>query len=229
MAFRFADSALVGTATVAVIAMTAALLAGCVTPIALDKESPDLSYKFAQPTAVAVIDDRDTLHDGKPPTFIGRAHSVFGIPSDMETYPWLITDKTKRGQTLAQALEDRIVVGLNDEGWQVAPVVLDSLPEVPDAAAVLRTNGSQRLVVLTLKRWFVSVNLNWVGAFNFDWGYRLVVYDPQGKMLVDVADAGRDVVDMQASESPQNMIKMAFRARLIKILERPELMTALQP
>ena len=204
------------------------LLSGCVTPIALDKESPDVAYKVTRPIALSVLDDREWLREGKPPTFIGRAHGVFGIPSDMETYPWLISDKTKKGQTLAQALADRIAVGLNDEGWKVTSIESGPNPDQATVTALLSTQGSEQLVVLTLTQWFISVNLNWVGAFNFDWGYRLAVYDQQGKSLLGVEDKGRDVVDMQASESPQNMIKMAFRARLIKILERPDLQAALE-
>ena len=51
--------------------------------------------------------------------------------------------------------------------------------------------------------------------------------DDKGNVVTTFADSGRDVVDMKADESPQNMIKMAFRERLIKILERPELKTVL--
>jgi hypothetical protein len=195
------------------------LLSGCVTPIALDKESPDVAYKVSRPISLSVLDDREWLREGKPPTFIGRAHGVFGIPSDMETYPWLISDKTKKG---------RIALGLNDEGWKVTSIESSANPDQATVTALLTSQGSERLVVLTLTQWFISVNLNWVGAFNFDWGYRLAVYDQQGKSLLGVEDQGRDVVDMQASESPQNMIKMAFRARLIKILERPDLQSALE-
>ena len=212
----------------AAIGSLSVMLSGCVTPIALDKESPDVTYKVIRPIAVSVVDDREWLREGKPPTFIGRAHGVFGIPSDMETYPWLISDKAKKGQALAQALADRIAVGLNDEGWKVTSVESEATPDEATVTALLSARGSERLVVLTLTQWFISVNLNWVGAFNFDWGYRLAVYDERGKRLLGVDDQGRDVVDMQASESPQNMIKMAFRARLIKILERPDLQSALQ-
>jgi hypothetical protein len=207
---------------------TLLLLAGCVTPIPLHQEAPDLSYKVTSPVVLTVIDERDVLAEGKPPTFIGRAHGAFGIPSDMQVYPWFVSDKAKKEQTLAQALEDRIVVGLNDEGWQLTATGDAGRPTREDVAAQLASRNAQRMVVLSITRWFASLNLNWVTAFNFDWGYQLEVFDAQGAAVASIADAGRDVVDAKADQSPQNMLKLAFRDRLIKILERPELRAALQ-
>jgi hypothetical protein len=204
------------------------LLAGCVTPIPMEQEAPDLSYRVTSPVVLAVIDERDVLAEGKPPTFIGRAHGVFGIPSDMQVYPWFVSDKGKKEQTLAQALEDRIVVGLNDEGWQLTATGDAKRPTREDVVAQLASRNAQRMVVLSITRWFASINLNWVTAFNFDWGYKLEVLDAQGATVASIADSGRDVVDAKADQSPQNMLKLAFRDRLIKILERPELRAALQ-
>ncbi len=197
-----------------ILLLLAVLLSGCVTPIPLEKEAPDLSYKAATAVVVSVVDERDVLAQGKPPTFIGRAHSLFGIPAD---------------QTLAQALEERIVVGLSDEGWQVTGAGSNARLAPDAVVAMLASRGAQRMVILSITQWFASINLNWVTAFNFDWGYRLEVLDAQGHVVASIVDAGRDVVDEKADESPQNMMKMAFRDRLIKILERPELQAALQP
>ena len=219
---------IVNASAIASLALAASLLlGGCVTPIPLAQEAPDLSYKSARPLVVAVTDERKYLAEGKPPTFIGRAHGVFGIPSDMLVYPWFVSDKAKKDQTLAQAIEDRVVVGLGDEGWSLSGAALTAPPTAEQAAALLEQRKAQRLLSLALTDWFVSVNLNWVGAFNFDWGYRVEVFDDKGGVVTTFADSGRDVVDMKADESPQNMIKMAFRERLIKILERPELSSAL--
>jgi hypothetical protein len=206
----------------------ASMLAGCVTPIPLAQEAPDLSYKVTAPTVVSVVDQRDLLKEGKPPTFIGVAHATFGIPSDMQTYPWFVSDKARKDQTLAQALEERIVVGLNDDGWQLTGAALTKPPTNDEAVSLLAARSAQRLLVLSLTKWYVSINLNWVTAFNFDWGYQLEVYDPQGNAVANVVDSGRDVVDMKADDSAQNQIKMAYRDRLIKILERPEVRAALE-
>jgi len=203
------------------------LLTGCVTPIPLAQEAPDLSYKATRPMVVAVIDERDYLAQGKPPTYIGRVHGLFGIPGDMQTYPWFVSDKSKKKQTLAQALEERIVVGLNDEGWQLVTAGYTTRPTKDETVTLLATHNVQRLLILSITQWFASINLNWVTAFNFDWGYRFDVLDEQGIVVASIADFGRDVVDEEAKQSPQNTIKMAFRERLIKIFEQPEVKTIL--
>lgn len=212
----------------AVLLAAGTMLTGCVTPIPMAQEAPDLNYKVARPVVVTVVDERDVLSEGKPPTFIGVAHTVFGIPTDMQAYPWFVSDKAKKDQTLAQALEERIVVGLNDEGWQLTGAALAKPPTKDEAVSLLAARGAQRLLVLSLTKWYASINLNWVTAFNFDWGYRLEVYDPQGNAVANIVDSGRDVVDMKADDSPQNRIKIAYRERLIKILERPEVRAALE-
>jgi hypothetical protein len=204
------------------------LLTGCVTPIPLAQEAPDLSYKVTRPVVLIVIDERDILAQGKPPTFIGRAHGTFGIPTDMQAYPWFVSEKDKKEQTLAQALEERIAVGLNDEGWQLAAANNAKRPMKDEAVSLLATHNAQRLLVLSIKQWFVSLNLSWVTAFNFDWGYNLDVLDAKGATVASITDSGRDVVDEKADDSYQNQIKLAFRERLIKILERPDLRAALQ-
>lgn len=210
------------------ILLTGILLTGCVTPIPLAQEAPDLSYKTTNSLVVAVIDERDILAQGKPPTYIGRAHGTFGIPSDMQTYPWFVSDKNKKEQTLAEALEERIVVGLNDEGWQSSAAGYTTRPTKDEAVSLLATHSAKHLLTLSITKWFVSINLNWVSAFNFDWGYKLEVLDAQGVVVTHISDSGRDEVDEEAKQSFQNLIKLAYRERLIKILERPEVRAALQ-
>jgi len=204
------------------------LLGGCVAHLPLTQQSPDLPYTATRAVAVAVLDERDVLAEGKAPNFIGRAHVSFGIPTDITVYPWYESDKSKKDRTLASALEERIVAGLNDEGWQLSAAGLAKQPAPEEVAVLLGSLGAERLLVLTLKQWFVSLNLNWVSAFNFDWAYTLRIYDSTGIELVQLADAGRDVVDEQANQSPANHIRLAYRARLIKILERSEVRAALQ-
>jgi hypothetical protein len=117
---------------------------------------------------VTVVDERDVLAEGKPPTFIGRAHVTFGIPADMQVCPWSVADKAKKDQTLAQELQECIVVALNDEGWQLSGVDFTKAPSKADAVSLLAARSGQLLLVLSLTKWFVSMNLNWVTASKFD-------------------------------------------------------------
>lgn len=205
-----------------------ALLAGCVTPLPIEKTAPDLSYKITRPVTITVIDSRDVLAEGKPATYVGKAHGVFGIPSDLQVYPVLTQDKAKKSQTLAQNLQERIAVGLNDEGWHMTPAELPKVPSKDEIGPLVAVDGIERVIVLTLKTWYFSLNLSLVSAFNFDWGYNLQILNAQGETLANLSDNGRDVVDVKGSDSYGNQVNLAYRDRLIKIFERPEVNAALQ-
>jgi hypothetical protein len=46
--------------------------------------------------ALTLIDARPILkEETKPATYIGVAHSVFGIPTDMQVYPWAALKEEK--------------------------------------------------------------------------------------------------------------------------------------
>jgi len=79
-------------------------LAGCVANTPLAQQSPDVGYSVKRNVVVAVFDQRPELAEGKPVTYIGRAHSVFGIPADIQVYPWIAADKAKKDQSLANAI-----------------------------------------------------------------------------------------------------------------------------
>jgi hypothetical protein len=53
------------------------------------------------------------------------------------------------------------------------------------------------------------------------------VFDRAGAPITTFKDSGQDVVKEHASDSPRNMITVAYRERLEKLLERPELRSAL--
>jgi hypothetical protein len=212
----------------AALALTA-LLAGCVTPIAIRDQAIAPAYTAPGTLLVAVVDERDAvLKEGKPPTYIGRAHASFGIPIDMQVYPWVSEDSANKKQTLSQALEERIVVGMKERGWKVASADLASAPQPGQVAQLLRERQADRLLLMRVKQWFVSVNLNWVGSFNLDWSVAATVFGPQGGTLLGFEDANSDVIELQAKQSPGNSVRMAYRARLTKIFERPDLRAALE-
>jgi len=207
-----------------------ALLGSCVTPVSLQDQAVAPTYAGPGTLLVAVIDERPSvLKEGKPPSFMGHAHVSFGIPVDMHVYPWLTKDSTDKNETLARALEDRIVVGMKDHGWKAIAADLKSVPSADQIPQLLHDQGADRLLVIRLTEWFVSVNLNWVGKFDFDcWGVAITVSGSQGHPTLGFSDAGTDVVDLESKQSPANSIRLAYRARLTKILERPELQAALR-
>jgi hypothetical protein len=205
----------------------ALLLSACVAPIPITDQAPKVSYSTNEKIAVAVIDARPVLKsEQKPATYIGRAHGVFGIPSDMQLYPWVAL-KEEKNLTLAQELEQRIAEGLQTTG---ANTVRVQAAEHADAAAAKRAAlalDPERILLISLDEWAVDINLNWVGSFDFDWGYTVEVCDKTGAQIVMFKESGQDVVKEHASDSPRNMITAAYRERLQKLLEHPELRAAL--
>lgn len=202
------------------------VLSGCVSHLPLEAQSPDLSFLDEDTIVISVIDERSNNRDIAPDV-IGKAHGVFGIPSKMKTFPWFESDKENKDITLREALEDRIVFGLNDEGWKTLPAGLNQQPTRDEIIELLDGANAENLLLLVLNDWYVSINLNWVTAFNFDWGVTVNVFDDKANLLFSETSSGRDVVDAQASQSWPNMIRLAYRDRLVKILEEQSIEDAL--
>jgi hypothetical protein len=220
----------IGRAPAAALVLWALAASGCLVPqLPLAEQSPDLSYSPGAPLLVSVVDTRDWLAKGKRNTFIGRAHTAYGIPVDIYVYPWLSADKKHKKQPLAEALEERIVLGLADEGWTVDAAATPERMTREQISETLRAKGAQRLLVLAVRKWFVSLNLNVVSAFNFDWAIDAEVFDASAGELAKLSAGGRDVVVVDPDQSYPNIIGIAYRERLIKILEEPILRAALAP
>jgi hypothetical protein len=211
------------------IILVSILLPGCVATIPMVEQSPSLSYTDEEKIVVSVIDKRKRVREGlKPPDFIGIAHGTYGIPADWSVYPTLTGfDSEKSMQTLAEFLEERILFGLNEDGWKVAAAGFPFAPSESEIVRRLEEEQAERLLLLTLEEWFVRINLNWVSAFNFDWGATVEVYDRQAQSIFGTSMSGRDVIDEEASESHRNHILRAYRDRLVNILEDVEVRQAL--
>lgn len=220
---RIGQVALNGLGLLAILSLT-----GCVTPIPVKDQAATASYIPVSPVVIAVIDERPELQQGKKTNYIGRAHITFGIPADIFVYPFLTEDKAYKEQSLAAALEERLVLGLNEHGWAASPAGFEFRRPTEDIVSLLGKNGSRRFLQLAIKSWEVSLNLNWVSAFNFDWGIEVEVIDESGQSIARYQDAGRDVVDEEADQSPANHVRLAFRERLIKILDDERLRLAMQ-
>ncbi|HSH09448.1 MAG TPA: hypothetical protein VK995_03615, partial [Oceanipulchritudo sp.] len=187
---------------------------------------PDLTYLNKEKIVISVVDERWRLAQGKATKEMGVAHAVFGIPAAVYTYPWYV-DKEHKEQTLAEAIEERIVLGLNDEGWDASPAGITASPSEEEIVKIIKDKGAKNLMVMVLKDWWVDFNTNWVSDFNFDWDVVVDIYDESGQSVGRYAEGGRDIVKESASDSWPNMFRRAFRERLIKILEQPDLAKAL--
>jgi len=177
---------------------------------------------------VSVVDQRERVKNGKPRTFIGVAHGAFGIPADWNVNPVLAVEEGDKKRDLAEFLQYRVVQGLTEKGWNATGAASQTLaPTDEEANRILADSGAQTLLLMKLNEWYFSINLSWVTAFNFDTDTEVVVYRSGLGKAFEKRFAGRDVVDQQASQSPQNQILMAYRDQLAEILNDPEVKQAL--
>ncbi|PKG56634.1 hypothetical protein CXF83_18320 [Shewanella sp. Choline-02u-19] len=203
-------------------------LSGCVSPIALQEQTPTPEYNNAAPILISVIDNRKKVKEGKPETFVGRVHATFGIPVDWDVDTILATEKDDKSLTLSQWLQKRIVKGLTEKGWQVKPADFKTVPTETIASYTLTEQGSQHLLVLDLQEWFFSINLNWVSSFNFDTNVDTYLFDKDSGLTYQHNTQERDVIDEKADESPQNNVLRAYHDQLLQILSDPALKAQIQ-
>jgi hypothetical protein len=213
---------------VATILLVALSLTGCVTPVALEKQAPTAEYVPSGTVAIAVVDQRErVLKGGKPPTFIGKAHGAFGIPADWHVKPVLSTEEGDKERTLAEFIQHRLMTGLGRSGWSVVSTDLSGDHGTLNPSATLQASGAGHLLMLVLKEWYFSLNLNWVTAFNFDTEVDVIVASSHSGDTLRKTIKDRDVIDEEAKQSPQNLILQAYRGQLLQILMDADVKDAL--
>jgi len=200
---------------------------GCATHIPIDEQLPSVEYKSTDRLVFSVIDSRQRVIEGKSKDFIGVAHGVFGIPVDWHVKNAIAVEEGDKERNLSQWLQYRIVKGLENNGWDVVSVDLESVPTFDQANNILEENASKTMLILNLKEWYFSINLNWVSAFNFDTNTTVIVNLINKGETLSKDFAERDVIDEKATESPQNNILRAYRDQIKQILNDPEVKNAL--
>lgn len=214
--------------SVACLACLSISLTGCVSPIAFNQQIPELAYSPNGKVLVSVVDERKRVkEDGKKPSFIGIAHGAFGIPTSFHVAQLLATEDGDKERDLATWLQYRIANGLEQKGWQTEVKDYVSIPTPEVATTDLEATRASKLLALVLKEWYFSMNLNWVTAFNFDTNAEVYIFDVNDGNILTKEFKERDVIDEQASESPQNNVLRAYKAQLQQILNDPEVREAL--
>ena len=192
-------------------------LSGCVTPIPLAEQTPQIAYKATDKVVISVIDNRKRVKEGKPKNYVGKAHASFGIPVDWHVNQVLATEDSDKDKNLSQFIEHRLTAGLSKSGWDVVSANIDSRPDKATAAEIITKHQAQKLLILDLEEWYFSINLNWVTAFNFDTNTKVYVYEINNGITLEKTIKERDVIEEKSSESPQNNVLRAYRDQLIDI------------
>ena len=203
-------------------------LTGCVTPLSLDEQTPKVNYVENEKVLIGIVDERKKVKAGKADTFVGVAHSSFGIPINWHVSDILSTEKLDKKKNLSNWLEYRIVTGLNSKGWHAESVYLNNNESESEINSILKENEAKTLIKLTLHEWYFSINLNWVTAFNFDTDTTFDIYHLENGAVLTKQFKERDVIEESANESPQNNVLRAYRDQLEQMFNDPQIKEALE-
>ncbi|MCG9651242.1 hypothetical protein L1D54_22255 [Vibrio brasiliensis] len=205
------------------------VLSGCVSPISLEEQSPNPSISHQDNIVISVLDNRARLiEEEKPNHFVGTAHGSFGIPFDWHVEQILATEDGDKDKNLAQFIEHRLTTGFKESGWNATEAGVESIDSDEKALEILKSHNADKLLVINIREWYFSINLNWVTAFNFDTDSIVSVYEVQDGKIVEKRFQDRDVIEEKADESPQNNVLRAYRDQLVEIVTDPEIQAALE-
>lgn len=210
-----------------IIALTAALLlSGCVATAPLAEQVPVPSYLPTSSVVVSVVDERERIREGGNPAAIGRAHGVYGIPATWRVHPVISVEDGDRDRTAAQWLQNRLARGLTDSGWSVSEATLPMDATTQQVDEVL--GAAPTLLLLRLKEWWFSMNLNWVSAYTFTNDVEVSVYRQGEGLVLTKRFEAKDIIDEKASESPRNNILRMYSGKLTEYLDDAEVRAALE-
>jgi hypothetical protein len=203
------------------------LTTGCVSSMPFQEQLPQAAYEPEEKVLISVIDQRHRVQKGKPRDFIGVAHGSFGIPFDWSVKQVLNVAEGDKERDLAAFLQHRLSSGLQQQGWKIQDAQLSQLPSEQEALALLQNQGADTLLLVELKEWYFSINLNWVSAFNFDTDANVHVFKQHEGKILEKNIAERDVIEERSNQSPQNNILGAYRDQLRQIINDPEVRNTL--
>jgi hypothetical protein len=208
--------------------LSTALLSGCVVTAPLSEQVPVPSYTLTSAVVVSVVDERERTREGGSPNDIGRVHGVYGIPTTWRVHPAISVEEGDRERTAAQWLQNRLARGLEDSGWSVSEASLAMDVTTEQMQDALSAAPGAALLLLRLKEWWFSMNLNWVSAYTFTNDVEVSVFrQGEGVVLAKRFDV-KDIIDEQASESPRNNILRMYSSKLTEYLDDAEVRAALE-
>ena len=207
------------------VAMAAMLVTACVTPRAMELQNPTVAYKASSKVLVGVVESRPRVQGGKPAAFIGYIR-MYGAPADLTTDVLTLAEKGK-GKTVSTYLSERVAAGLKTAGSDVVVVKADR--EVTDAEvdAILAANGGGVLVTIIDREYHVDINANWVGKFQFNTDFEVVVQKAGKGTVLRKRFTENAAIQGKGEDSWANQVADATKAKLEQILTDPEVAAAL--
>jgi hypothetical protein len=202
------------------------LVAGCVTPMTVEQQTPAVSYKPAEKTLVAVIESRTRVtEEGRPDSFLGYARN-YGIPNHWGTKEIYAFSPEDKGKPVTDILASRIAGGLTAAGGQAEVVSLKAPATEAEVRELLDAKAAGQLLTVNLQNWHFDLSINWVGKVRFDNEANLIVQRPEGTLLAKHV-AASDAVQADAKQSWQNILMLMYKDKLQTYLNDEEVKAAL--
>ncbi|RYF95532.1 MAG: hypothetical protein EON95_01085 [Caulobacteraceae bacterium] len=207
------------------VAAAAMLVTACVTPRPMELQNPTVAYKASSKVLVGVVEARERVKGGKPGTFIGYIR-MYGAPADLTVDVLTMAEKGK-GKTASTYLGERIAAGLKAAGSDVVVVRADR--EVTDAEAnsILAANGGGVLLTIIDRDYHVDINANWVGKFQFNTDFEVIVQKAGKGTVLRKRFAEKAAIQAAGEDSWANQVADATKAKLQQILSDAEVQAAL--
>jgi hypothetical protein len=209
------------------LAMAAALfVAGCVTPLTVEQQSPAVQYQVPGRTLVAVVDSRERVAQGKATNFLGFAR-IYGVPTDWTVETLMFGTPEDKTKTMAELLASRVVTGVNGGGGSAEAVALSEVQSDAGAQGLLQERGASSLMTLLVRNWHFDLNTSWVGRFRFETDMDVIVQRVGAGTVLRKAFAENQAIEAEGENSWGNMLLDAYRDKLAQTLNDPEVRAAL--
>jgi hypothetical protein len=198
----------------------AGLLIGCAAGQKYDYGTVvgDLSASGNKAIGVATHDQRpDIVSGAKDPDYVGTLRGGFYNPFNVNT---------KSGHPLSDDMTQAIASSLSKKGFKVIAVVTLPKDSPENILEKLKATRGENLILLTLHDWKSDVFASGPPRY-IRYNATLKVLDKNGKTLADAKITGEDDLG-SAIFSYENAVREAFKMKIERLLNNPEVVQSLQ-
>lgn len=172
----------------------------------------------AASVAVAVLDQRAVLSEGRKATYAGESNTAAGIP---------IRVHTRSGRPLAEDFNFAICATLEQRGFACKPITTDAHEPEADVTKQLIETKADKTLLLKLHTWRSRTVLKTTLFYNVT----LLALDAAGETIATVTRSGQTVIEADDPIRPldaiANKVPSAFQAQLEALLNDKDVVATL--
>ncbi|RTE65968.1 hypothetical protein EH243_09810 [Amphritea opalescens] len=195
-------------------------LTGCAVGNQYDYQQADVSLpiKGTDKVSLGVIDNRSYVINGdKSANFIGLQRGGFGNPFEVTT---------SSGKPLTEDMSDVLERSLVQSGFQVNKLYFSS-PDTSMVANVIKNNGQQKNIILTVSEWKTDVMMNIALIYDLE----LQVKDQEGREIASASarSTGKEKISGAGFQGQNSRVAVsAFETKVSRLFNNPAIVKALK-